>query len=42
MNVLRVFERMSVRTIYGHIKEEESWRTRTNKEARIYYERQAL
>jgi hypothetical protein len=42
MNVLRVFERMSIRIIYGYIKEGESWRTRTNKEVRIYYEGQAL
>jgi hypothetical protein len=42
MNVLRVFERLSVRTIYAHMKEEESWRTRTNKEVRIYHEGQAL
>jgi hypothetical protein len=42
MSVLRLFKRMSVRTIYDHIKEEESWRTRTNKEVRIYYEGQAL
>jgi len=38
---LRVLERMGVRTIYGHIKEE-NWRIRTNKELRINYDGQAL
>jgi hypothetical protein len=33
---------MSARTIDGHIKEEESWRIRTNQEVRAYYEGQIL
>jgi hypothetical protein len=32
MNALRVFERNIINEIYGPIKEEESWRIRTNKD----------